>query len=139
MRGRIFPTPVKILIADLHEAAKDKPHGYFAEVTMAGVVDGDVLHLEPQVYAKLRQKYSPQIAPSLMQQARNVAGAASRVAKAAVKGEQIKVAPEEVTRRMGICNICEHFNNGRCKLCGCIINFKTRLETEHCPDKPPRW
>jgi hypothetical protein len=130
---------VKILISDLHEAAKDKPPGYFEEVTTSGVIEGDVLHLEPQVYAKLRQKYSPQTSPSLMQQARNAAIAAGSVAKAAVKGERIKVDPAEVTRRMGICNTCEHFNNGRCNLCGCIINFKTRLETEHCPDKPPRW
>jgi hypothetical protein len=47
----------------------------------------------------------------------------------------------EQERRLGICRECEHFDAqpGRCRICGCVARWKARIETEHCPDNPPRW
>lgn len=63
----------------------------------------------------------------------NAAGALGRVIKAAATGERILSPEDEVERRLGICRTCEHFTGTTCRLCGCIVNFKTKLETEHCP------
>lgn len=32
---------------------------------------------------------------------------------------------------------CEHNNNGKCKLCGCVLLAKTEVEDTYCPDN--RW
>ncbi len=68
--------------------------------------------------------------PSLLS---NLAGAGVRVIQAVVKRERITVSDEEKERRLSICKVCEFYRKGRCLKCGCYINFKTRLETEHCP------
>jgi hypothetical protein len=43
----------------------------------------------------------------------------------------------EVQRRQMLCAYCplmiETFGIRRCKVCGCPIQSKTRLENEHCP------
>jgi hypothetical protein len=71
--------------------------------------------------------------PSLVTQVGNALGALGRVVGAVVHGEKVTVSEEEQARRMEICRSCEHFDKGRCKLCGCFKNLKTRLATEHCP------
>jgi hypothetical protein len=40
----------------------------------------------------------------------------------------------EKTRRMEICKACEHFNPTfvQCKICGCFLEAKTRLQGFHC-------
>jgi hypothetical protein len=65
----------------------------------------------------------------------NAAGAAFRLGKAAVLGHQIVSSKEEIDRRLSICRACEFFQPSgmRCLKCGCFLNLKTRLETEHCP------
>lgn len=47
----------------------------------------------------------------------------------------------EQARRIAICEACPHFDAQprRCRLCSCFMDYKTRLETSHCPDDPPRW
>jgi hypothetical protein len=35
--------------------------------------------------------------------------------------------------RMKICKSCEFFSSGKCDLCGCVLKFKTKMETEKCP------
>lgn len=42
-------------------------------------------------------------------------------------------APVDVNKRLEICNACEHYDNGTCKLCGCGMSIKARMETAHCP------
>jgi hypothetical protein len=66
-------------------------------------------------------------------------GAALRVAKAAAAGEKIVVSALEQDRRLAICRGCEFFVKAKasCSKCGCYLNLKTRLETEHCPIS--RW
>lgn len=65
----------------------------------------------------------------------NATGAAFRVARAAMKGEIVRASASEIDRRLAICKTCEHFvdNPMKCRKCGCFLNLKTRLETEHCP------
>lgn len=48
----------------------------------------------------------------------------------------IKVASAEVKKqRIEICNTCEHlFRLTRtCKKCGCFVEAKTKIESQHCP------
>jgi hypothetical protein len=51
------------------------------------------------------------------------------------------VSDTEQTRRLAICRACPEFDAepGRCRQCGCIGRWKTRLATEHCPLDPPKW
>jgi hypothetical protein len=65
----------------------------------------------------------------------NAAGAAFRVAKATITGEKVICSKEEISARLSICAKCEFFQASpmKCLKCGCYLNLKTRLETEHCP------
>jgi hypothetical protein len=52
--------------------------------------------------------------------------------------DRFRVATEgERTRRLAICASCESFDPGprRCRHlgCGCYLDAKTRMRTEHCP------
>jgi len=66
---------------------------------------------------------------------KSVGSAALRVAKAAVTGQQVISSKDEIDRRLSICRGCEFFQEDpmKCQKCGCFLNLKTRLETEHCP------
>jgi len=50
--------------------------------------------------------------------------------------------PEE---RLELCRSCEHLDKNhfdildRCKLCGCIVEVKSRIPHLHCPLDPPKW
>jgi len=35
--------------------------------------------------------------------------------------------------RMSICEECEHYLNGVCSVCGCVLKIKTKMDTEKCP------
>ena len=44
------------------------------------------------------------------------------------------LAPElKQETRIKICLACLDFEEGRCKLCGCFMNIKVRLEAAKCP------
>jgi hypothetical protein len=50
-------------------------------------------------------------------------------------GCKLSLSAEE---RMKICKKCDwfdtaHFPGPRCSKCGCILEFKTKMETEKCP------
>lgn len=119
---------IKIRLADLKATISQRPLGYYQEVIAAGTVTNEILELSPEAYDVLRTKYSPK--PQVI---RNAAGAVARLTKAVVKGGKVRVSDEEHHRRLDICHVCEFFQNGRCLKCGCIINLKNRLATEHCP------
>ena len=40
---------------------------------------------------------------------------------------------EEQERRLAICGGCEHKKGAKCNLCGCFLNYKTRLASSECP------
>jgi len=65
--------------------------------------------------------------------AKNAAGAAGRVMRAAVNHHAVKVSDEEQARRLSICKGCEWFTGSRCTKCGCVMRWKTKLATESCP------
>ena len=45
--------------------------------------------------------------------------------------------PVLVSKRMKVCNSCEHFNGSTCSICKCRANWKTMLEGSSCPLK--KW
>lgn len=85
--------------------------------------------------------------PPLVEQAFNALKAAAKVAQAVVTQQKVKVSKEEQTKRMDICKSCDFLDtktkqgkerkSPRCKKCGCVMKFKSMLETEHCPLK--KW
>ena len=46
---------------------------------------------------------------------------------------------KEQARRLSICATCQHWDAGRCRLCGCNLMAKVVLKTAHCPLDPPKW
>ena len=40
---------------------------------------------------------------------------------------------EEKDRRLKICEGCEQYDQGTCKLCRCNLGLKVLVETSHCP------
>ena len=49
------------------------------------------------------------------------------------------VTPDEYSRRLGICEGCEHFveEKSRCGACGCLVEHKAKWKTTTCPKK--KW
>lgn len=94
------------------------------------------IHEELNGRAQISKPY-----PSLAAQAGNAAAAVGRTIAAAMTGQAITVDVAEQDRRLGICRACPEFDqaDGRCRVCGCYANLKTRLATSHCPLIPPRW
>jgi len=43
------------------------------------------------------------------------------------------VTKEEQVRRLTTCETCEHKRGARCNLCGCFINYKSKLKNSECP------
>lgn len=46
---------------------------------------------------------------------------------------------EEYRERLDTCNECPFLlrKNKRCGKCGCLLEFKARMKTQHCPEK--KW
>jgi hypothetical protein len=36
-------------------------------------------------------------------------------------------------QRLAICKNCEHYVSGKCAICGCVLKYKTKMDTEKCP------
>ena len=81
--------------------------------------------------------------PSLTQQARNLAAAATRTFRAIIKNEPVFVPVAVREQRQALCAACDYNLNGRCRLCGCCVKSqifrKTQLAAEECPLNPPKW
>lgn len=43
------------------------------------------------------------------------------------------IEPEYQKDRIKICEGCEHYDHGRCKLCSCFMPLKTRVRNMNCP------
>ena len=43
------------------------------------------------------------------------------------------VTKQEQGRRLSVCQTCEHKRGTRCNLCGCFINYKSKLKSSECP------
>jgi hypothetical protein len=79
--------------------------------------------------------------PPLADQVESAAAAAGRALAAGVTSQPVLVDKAEQLRRLAVCGACPNLdiNRGRCTVCGCVVRYKTRLATEHCPLDPPRW
>ena len=47
--------------------------------------------------------------------------------------KQNHTSEEEKSRRLSICESCEHKKGAKCNLCGCFINYKAGLANSECP------
>lgn len=71
----------------------------------------------------------PRPFPPLAEQAANLAGSVARFVASGME----RATPEEVARRVGICEGCPEMSGGRCRLCGCRLRYKQAMATELCP------
>jgi hypothetical protein len=82
----------------------------------------------PMVEQHLRQPDTPETIKRYLQSTKDwiISGAKER-------------SDEDVAKLMNICNSCEQYKEGVCKLCGCYVNDgsswtnKLRRDNEHCP------
>lgn len=63
----------------------------------------------------------------------NAAEALGRVAKAAVKGDEVLVDKATKQKRLSICEGCSYLDGMQCSLCECLVRAKVLLATEQCP------
>ncbi|MDB5387662.1 MAG: phosphoribosyltransferase [Planctomycetaceae bacterium] len=80
--------------------------------------------------------------------AERVQTASQVLANTAIRGVttgKVYVDADVRDQRLAICQACEHFDRGRCKLCGCACNKSNSLANKlshassQCPLNPPKW
>lgn len=134
-------------IADIKRKAKERPEGYLEDVLAHGTVRGDILVIDGPAYISLLKKYNPNgqqrvgrccgsstaSFPPLLDQMKNAAGAASRVANNLLSGRKVMAADNIVAEREAVCAGCEFLKGNRCLKCGCRYKWKIALSTEKCP------
>ena len=76
--------------------------------------------------------------PPVVEQAKNFTKAMGKAAKAAIKGEQVRVDKKTHDQRVSTCRQCMLFiqSKARCShpQCGCYVDKKAWLATEECPE-----
>lgn len=72
--------------------------------------------------------------PTLGTIAANIAMAAVDETLARLSGMP-PISEGDINRRLSICSECNRFrpSDQRCSLCGCFLDFKTRLRSQDCP------
>jgi|TARA_R100001463_G_scaffold30224_1_gene68742 hypothetical protein len=75
--------------------------------------------------------------PSLFKMLKTFTGETANFIKA---GAPV-VTKEDYADRLDSCMKCEHLQKKhmKCGLCGCMLQFKARMKTTDCPDRPSRW
>lgn len=64
----------------------------------------------------------------------SLASTISDLRKAAVDIMKVNhVTDGEQTKRLVICDSCEHRSGTRCNLCRCFLSYKTKLANSECP------
>jgi hypothetical protein len=124
----------------------DRLPGYIEEAEKRNKSTDDSLYcFEEKDIEELKKfrKTAKQL-PSTMEMAKNLTTATKQEIKARLT-KAPPVSEEEQKRRMEICRGCEHFTPNipelpehqrkqeRCVKCGCFMNFKTKLRSQHCP------
>lgn len=125
---------IKIPISQVRELAAVRPAGYLDEVLASGSVVGDAVEIEYEIYTALVRKYRP----TLLQMGLNLAESMTAWTRAG-----FPITPQAVyDARRVTCAACPHYDADAyvhsCALCGCS-GVKLHLQTEKCPDSPPRW
>lgn len=93
---------------------------------------------DPQRIVDFTCPFAAQIAdkyPDTMTLMRNAFGALGRIVGAKLQGKQVKLDSKLAGARMAVCNSCDRRNavDNRCIECGCFLQLKQQLATEHCP------
>ena len=52
-------------------------------------------------------------------------------AKDVIKGEYVGNLLR--IKRLNICQSCDAYSNGICKVCGCVMRLKVKLKNQSCP------
>lgn len=73
--------------------------------------------------------------PSLLQKIASVTTAAKDFVQSG--GKMVSEAKKQ--ERLAICQGCEHFEDGKCTVCTCIMSIKTAMAVMSCPLTPPKW
>ena len=129
------------------KTAKNRKEGYLEECKKRNKSSSEkemCFSLEDVKYIQENFKYETKQLPSVSQMAQNAANAAKSEIVARLNRTP-PVSEEEQKRRLDICRECEYFTPNiaelperqrkqeRCVKCGCFMNFKTKLRSQHCP------
>ena len=55
------------------------------------------------------------------------------------QGRPVLAPKADVEFRMSKCRPCGNNVHGWCSKCVCVLEVKTMIASEFCPDAPPRW
>jgi len=93
-------------------------------------------NVKPDVIVRSRcSRDAPTITASILA----MAGSASEAVARKLLGRGGTRPLEEQARIIAVCGRCEHFSDGRCAACGCVLKWKISMIGEHCPLDPPKW
>ena len=56
------------------------------------------------------------------------------IIKYVIFGQRVNI--DNYIHRLSVCKNCKHFDNEKwsCKICGCFLDKKAKMNTENCPD-----
>ena len=121
---------VKIRLQDLEFAAKNRPSDYMDNVlSFASKVEDGIVHMEPEKYTELTQKYATKKLPSVAKQAFNFAKSATKHMAGGMAG----VSEKTYWGRLEMCRGCDKLQDDRCIECGCFVKIKAKWASESCP------
>ena len=77
--------------------------------------------------------------PFAIQMARSVSKAVVDTVVGAVQGKKVITEQDESSKRLLICESCEHYDAEcmTCRVCGCLMRVKTKQMSAKCPQK--KW
>jgi hypothetical protein len=142
-----------LTVSGLKMRAHSRKPGYVEAALAVGIVNGDILELTDLQFQRLREKYAiPSTGaplPPLRTMAGNLAAATGRtIISTITPGRKTFRTESEQSAILKICNTsgpagapCPYLRQAdqRCLKCGCYTQWKSKLATEHCPDRPPKW
>lgn len=53
--------------------------------------------------------------------------------------EEIKADKDLYEHRLDICKKCDYLLNGTCRKCGCYVEMRAAVVTNHCPSEKQYW
>ncbi len=99
-------------------------------LSLATIEEGDIVAVSEDTFAQLMQEL-----PSLAAMASSASSAMLEEGRAILSGVP-SITEDESDRRRAICAACPFYRieDRHCSQCGCFIEWKTRMRTQHCPD-----
>ncbi len=53
--------------------------------------------------------------------------------------EEAKSEEALYRQRLSLCKSCKHLLNGTCMKCGCYVEMRAAIKTNHCPSEEKFW